>query len=128
MESRPGCGDDVAVRLGLGQIHCLLFLQDEEAVELGGGLFPVVVSAKLQQADGLGSGLRHHTLKNTRSDLKTRRRTTESSKTLQLETRRRPVTSQAWFRFPLLGQKGAFTPVDPFAKSLNQGGFHTDQN
>lgn len=65
VESRSWCGDDVAVRLGLGQVHCLLFLQDEEAVELGGGLFPVVVSAELQQADGLGSGLRHHTLENT---------------------------------------------------------------
>lgn len=48
VESWSWRGDDVAVRLGLGQVHCLLFLQDEEAVELGGGLFPVVVSAKLQ--------------------------------------------------------------------------------
>lgn len=67
VESRSGRGDDVAVRLGLGQVHRLLFLQHEEAVELGGGLFPVVVSAKLQQADGLSSSLSHHTLKNTRA-------------------------------------------------------------
>lgn len=64
VKSRSWRGDDVAVRLGLGQIHGLLFLQDEEAVELGGCLFSVVVSAKLQQADGLDSGLSHHTLEN----------------------------------------------------------------
>lgn len=65
VEPRAWRSDDVAVGLGLGQVHCLLLLQDEEAVELGGGLFPVVVPAKLEQADGLGSGLRHDTLRNT---------------------------------------------------------------
>lgn len=76
VESWPWRGDDVAVRLGLGQVHRLLFLQDEEAVELGGGLFLVVVSAKLQQADGLCSSLSHNTLKNKgiQSDYKTLKR------------------------------------------------------
>lgn len=74
VESWSWRGDDVAVGLGLGQVHRLLFLQDEEAVELGGGLFPVVVSAELQETDGLDARLRHHTLENTIASDQTSRR------------------------------------------------------
>ena len=62
MEPWSRRGDDVAVGLRLGQLDGLLFLQDQKTVELGGGLFLVVVPAQLQQADGLGSSFSHHTL------------------------------------------------------------------
>lgn len=62
MEPRSWRGDDVAVRLGLRQLDGLLLLQHQEAVKLGRSLFLVVVSAQLEQADGLGSGFSHHTL------------------------------------------------------------------
>lgn len=55
-------GDDVAVRLRLGQINGLLFLEHKEAVELCSSLFLVIVSAQLEQADGLGTSFSHHTL------------------------------------------------------------------
>ncbi len=62
MEPRSWRGDDVAVRLGLRQLDGLLLLQHQEAVKLGRSLFLVVVSAQLEQADGLGSGFSHHAL------------------------------------------------------------------
>lgn len=62
MEPRPWCGNDVAVGLGLRQLDGLLFLQHQEAVKLGRSLFLVVVSAQLEQADGLGSSFSHHAL------------------------------------------------------------------
>lgn len=51
VEARSGCGYDVAVRLLLHQLHRLLLLQDQEAVELRCRLLPVVVPAQVQQAD-----------------------------------------------------------------------------
>lgn len=63
VESRPRCGDDVTVRLLLHQLHRLLLLQDQEAVELGGRLLPVVVPAEVEQTDRLGARLGHHSLR-----------------------------------------------------------------
>lgn len=65
VEARPRRGDDVAVGLGLRQLDRLLLLQHQEAVELRRRLLLVVVSAQLQEADGLGSGFSHHTLSST---------------------------------------------------------------
>lgn len=42
---------DVAVRLLLDELHRLLLLQDQEAVELSGCLLLIVVPAQIQQAD-----------------------------------------------------------------------------
>lgn len=55
MESRTRRSNDVAVRLGLRELHGLLLLQNQKAVELGSSLFLVVVPAEVQQADRLGS-------------------------------------------------------------------------
>lgn len=62
MEPWSWRGDDVTVRLDLGQVNGLLFLEHKEAVELCSSLFLVIVSAQLEQADRLGSGFSHHTL------------------------------------------------------------------
>ena len=43
-------GDDVTVGPFLAELYCLLFLQNQEAVELGSCLFLVVVLAQVQQA------------------------------------------------------------------------------
>ena len=66
MEPRPGGGHDVAVGLCLGDLDGLLLLQHQEAVELGGGLLPVVAPAQLQQADRVGAGLGHDALEEER--------------------------------------------------------------
>lgn len=62
VEARAWGGDDVAVGRGLWKLHCLLLLQDQETVELGGGLFLIIVPAQIQQTDGLGTGLGHNSL------------------------------------------------------------------
>lgn len=62
MEARSGRGDDVAVRLLLDQLHRLLLLQDQEAVELCSCLLLVVVPAQIQQADRLSACFGHHPL------------------------------------------------------------------
>ncbi|KAG7225439.1 hypothetical protein INR49_027433, partial [Caranx melampygus] len=46
VEARSGCSYDVAVRLLLDELHRLLLLQDQEAVELRCRLLPVVVPAQ----------------------------------------------------------------------------------
>lgn len=65
LEPGPGGGHDVAVGLRLGHLDGLLLLEDEETVELGGGLLLVVVPAQLQHAHRVGAGLGHDALKET---------------------------------------------------------------
>lgn len=60
-------GDDVTVGLVLPELHCLLFLQHEKAVELSSCLFLVVASAQIQQADRFCSGLSNDSLWKVRS-------------------------------------------------------------
>lgn len=62
VEARPGRSYDVTVRFLLDQLHCLLLLQNQEAVKFGSRLLLVVVPAEIQQADGLGACLCHHPL------------------------------------------------------------------
>lgn len=62
MEARSGRSDDVAVRLLLDELHRLLLLQNQEAVELSSCLLLVVVPAQIQQADRLGTCFGHHPL------------------------------------------------------------------
>lgn len=62
MEARTGCRCNVAVRLLLDELHCLLLLQNQEAVEFGCRLLLVVVPAEVQEADRLGTRLGHHPL------------------------------------------------------------------
>lgn len=63
MKSCSRRGNDVAEWFGLVQIHSLLLLQHQEAVELCSRLLLVVVLAHLQQTDGGLSGLGHRPLK-----------------------------------------------------------------
>lgn len=62
MEARTRRSCDVAVRLLLDELHRLLLLQNQEAVELGCRLLLVVVPAEVQEADRLGARLCHHPL------------------------------------------------------------------
>lgn len=62
VETRSRRCNDVAVRLLLDQLHRLLLLQNQEAVELGRRLLSVVVPTQVQQADRLGSSFGHHPL------------------------------------------------------------------
>lgn len=62
VEARPGRSDDVAVRLLLDQLHCLLLFQNQETVEFSSRLLLVVALAQIQQADRLGACLGHHPL------------------------------------------------------------------
>lgn len=69
IKSWSGCGDDVAVGLGLGEFDGLLLLEDKEAVELGGRLLLVVIPAQVQKADLLSSGLSHDALQETQAQI-----------------------------------------------------------
>lgn len=62
MESWPSGGDDVTVRLRLGDLDGLLLLKDQETVKLGCCLLPVVVPTQIKQADGVCTSLCHDTL------------------------------------------------------------------
>lgn len=62
MKSGARGGDDVTVGLVLPELHCLLFLQHEKAVELSSCLFLVVASAQIQQTDRFCSGLSNDSL------------------------------------------------------------------
>lgn len=48
VEARPRCSYDVTVRFLLDELHRLLLLKDQEAVEFGSCLLPVVVAAQIQ--------------------------------------------------------------------------------
>lgn len=107
VEPRSRRGDDVTVRLCLRQLDGLLFLQHQEAVKLGRSLFLVVVSAQLEQADGLGSGFSHHTLSKHR-------------RKLCFERLSRVMCEHIWCKYKPEGHEASaefscstFSPLDP---------------
>lgn len=51
MKSWPSSGDDVAVRIRLGDLNGLLLLEDQETVKFRSCLLLVVVPAQFKEAD-----------------------------------------------------------------------------